>query len=45
VQDRFGPIPRAGLVLTPFAIIYLLGAAVLRVPLARGLVDRLHKSA
>ncbi len=45
VQGKYGPIPRAALVLMPFAIIYLLGTAWLRVPQARGLLDRLRKSA
>lgn len=41
----FGPIPRAALVLTPFVIIYLLGTALLGVPQARGLIDRLRRRA
>jgi putative peptidoglycan lipid II flippase len=45
VDNRFGPIPRAALVLTPFAIIYLLGTAALEVPLARRMFDRLRKRA
>ena len=45
VENRFGPIPRAILVLTPFAIIYLLGTAALQVPLARRMIDRPRKRA
>jgi len=45
IQGRYGPIPRAALVLTPFAIIYILGASLLGVPQARGLFDRLRKRA
>lgn len=44
-ENRYGPIPRAVLVLTPFAIIYLLGTAALQVPLARRMIDRVRKSA
>jgi putative peptidoglycan lipid II flippase len=45
VRDSVGPIPRAALVLTPFAIIYLVGTALLQVPVARGLIDRLRRRA
>ena len=45
VENRYGPIPRAALVLTPFTIVYLLGATLLGVPQARGLFDRLRKRA
>ncbi len=45
IQDLYGPIPRAALILTPFAIIYLVGTALLRVPQARGLYDRFRQRA
>ena len=45
VENRYGPIPRAALVLTPFTIVYLVGASLLGVPQARGLFDRLRKRA
>jgi putative peptidoglycan lipid II flippase len=45
VENQYGPIPRAALVLTPFTIVYLLGATLLGVPQARGLFDRLRKRA
>jgi putative peptidoglycan lipid II flippase len=43
--NRFGPVPRAVLVLTPFAVIYLVGTATLQVPLARRMLDRLRMRA
>jgi putative peptidoglycan lipid II flippase len=45
VVDRYGPIPRAVLVLTPFGIIYLASTAFLDVPQARGLMDRFLRRA
>jgi hypothetical protein len=45
VSDTLGPLPRAVLVLTPFGIIYLLGTALLNVPQARGLIDRVRRRA
>jgi putative peptidoglycan lipid II flippase len=43
--DTLGPQPRAVLVLVPFGIIYLLGTALLKVPQARGLIDRVRRRA
>ena len=45
IVDRYGPIPRAALILTSFTVIYLAGAALLQVPQARGLIDRLRRNA
>lgn len=44
-RGRFGPVVSGALVLAPYMIVYLAGTAILQVPLARGLIDRLRKRA
>jgi hypothetical protein len=43
--EAIHPVARAALVLIPFAIVYLVGTALLGVPLARHWMDRLLKRA
>jgi hypothetical protein len=45
LPQGIGPVWRAALVLAPFGLMYLVGTALLGVPLARQWMDRLLKRA